>query len=172
MATDKRHEIIEQLYEKAHRFLHEDEVIDATVNADLSIIDANYIINSLLEKGVYISENIKTALSEQKKEAKTAVPRTIGERKSPEDPTTFKMLNIPKGSKLTFLKDIHVIAITVDDVNQIELQDGSLKGSLSNVAQILAVRYGYADTSRQGTRWWLYNGEKLFSLRERLDKLR
>ena len=102
MATDKRHEIIEQLYEKAHRFLHEDEVIDATVNANLSIIDANYIINSLLEKGVYISEDIRKALSEQKREAKTASHRTIGERKSPEDPTTFKMLDIPIGSNIIF----------------------------------------------------------------------
>ena len=166
---DNHLELVNSLYDKAHRFLQEDEVIDATVKANLSIIDANYIINKLLEKGVYISENLQEALDKNKKEKKSVIKRTIPSRKHAEIPTTFKMLNIPIGSELLFLKDKNIVAITLDNINQIELRDKSLKGSLSAVARILATQYGYADTARQGPRWWIYKGKTLMSIREQLD---
>lgn len=171
MQQDKRLEIIDWLFEKAHRFLHEDEVVDALINANIDIADTNYIINSLLEKGVYISGSIHDAMSAHEKEIKRVSNECFSSRKIPVIPTTFKMLNIPIGSELLFLKDKNVVAITIDDINQIELKDKSLKGSLSSLAQILAVKYGYADTARQGPRWWTYNGKTLLSIREQLDNV-
>ena len=90
-------------------------------------------------------------------------------RKSPESATTFSMLRIPVGSKLTFLKDRNIVAITLDETNRIRLEDGSLEGSTSRLAQILAVKFGYADVARQGPRWWLYQGQTLLAIREELE---
>ena len=80
MQQDKRLEIIDWLFEKAHRFLHEGEVVDALINANMDIADTNYIINSLLEKGVYISGSIHDAMSAHEKEIKRVIneiPSTV-----------------------------------------------------------------------------------------------
>ena len=59
--------------------------------------------------------------------------------------------------------------ITLDETNRIRLEDESLEGSTSRLAQILAVKFGYADVARQGPRWWLYQGQTLLAIREELE---
>lgn len=161
-------EIVEKLFNKAHRFLTEDEVVNTSLEAKLSLVETNAVIETLISKGVYISENIQESLKEVKKET-TAEKRTIGSRKSPESATTFSMLQIPIGSELTFLKDRKIVAVTLDETNKIKLKDGSLEGSTSRLAQILAVKFGYADVARQGPRWWLFEGKTLLAMREELE---
>ena len=160
--------IVNQLFDNAHLYLTEDEIIDVTLEANLSIVETNSVIETLINKGVYVSENVQEALKKVKKDI-IAEKRTIGSRKSPENATTFSMLQIPVGSELTFLKDNKIIAITQDKVNKIKLKDGSLKGSTSKLAQILAVKFCYADTAKQGPRWWLYKGKTLFEIRKNLE---
>lgn len=166
--TDETNKIIQELFQKSHRFLSEDEIVGAALEAKLSLFDTNAIIEALINKGVYISDNIHDALKNLNKEKKEKT-RTILSRKSPESATTFSMLHIPVGSELTFLKDREVIAITIDDMNRIRLKDGSLEGSTSRLAQILGVKFGYADVARQGPRWWLYQGKTLLAIREELE---
>ena len=166
--TDETYKIIQELYQKSHRFLTEDEVISEALSAKLSLFETNIVVEGLIGKGVYISDNIQDALKKihTNKQKKT---RMILSRKAPESATTFAMLQIPIGSELTFLKDRNIIAITLDDVNRIKLKDGSLEGSTSRIAQILGVKLGYADVARQGPRWWLYQGKTLLAMREELE---
>lgn len=161
-------EIVDQLFNRAHRFLAEDEVVDAALTSKLSLLEINAVIEALMGKGVYISENIYEALKSVKKEVITE-KRIVGSRKSPKAATTFSMLQIPVGSELTFLKDRNIVAITLDEINRIKLKDGSLEGSTSGLARILAVKFGYADVPQQGPLWWLYQGKTLFKIRETLE---
>lgn len=159
---------VEKLFNKAHRFLTEDEVANTSLEAKLSLVETNAVIETLISKGVYISENIQESLKDIKKES-TAEKKATDLRKSPESATTFSMLQIPIGSELTFLKDRKIVAITLDDTNKIKLKDGSLEDSTSRLAQILAVKFGYADVARQGPRWWLFKGKTLLAMREKLE---
>lgn len=165
--TDETNKIVQELFQKSHRFLAEDEVVNAALEAKLSLFETNALIETLISMGVYISDN-NMMLSNNlimigpKK-------RTILSRKSPDSATTFSMLHIPVGAELTFLKDREIVAVTLDDVNRIRLKDGSLEGSTSKLAQILGVKFGYADVARQGPRWWLYHGKTLLAIREELE---
>jgi len=166
--TDETNKIIQELLQKSHRFLAEDEVLDAVISANLSLFEANIVVDTLTNKGIYISDNIQEALN-QLKNKKIKNEKTDLSRKSPINATTFSMLNIPVGSELTFLKDKRIVAITLDEINKIRLKDGSLEGSISKIAQILAVKFGFTDVARQGPRWWVYRGKTLLSIREQLD---
>ncbi|MEI3533973.1 MAG: hypothetical protein V8R11_02410 [Alphaproteobacteria bacterium] len=164
--------IVENLFDKAHRFLSEDEVIEAVLQEKLSLCEINAVIDALIKRGVYVSDDINEAINCLKKDKKITVSSKIItnlSRKIPVEPTTFEMLNIPIGSKLLFLKDKSIVAITTDNINQIKLKDGSLQGSTSGLAQILAARLGYADVARQGPRWWLYQGKTLLKIREEIE---
>lgn len=166
--SDVVNKIVQELFQKSHRFLAEDEVVNAALEAKLSLFETNTVIETLISKGVYISDNIQDALKQVHKDKVEKVSSGMS-RKSPESATTFSMLRIPIGSKLTFLKDRNIVAITLDETNKIRLMDGSLEGSTSRLAQILAVKFGYADVARQGPRWWLYQGQTLLAIREELE---
>lgn len=166
--TDETNKIVQELFQKSHRFLAEDEVVSTALEAKLSLFETNAVIEALIAKGIYISDNIQDALKQVCKDKVEKVSTGMS-RKSPESATTFSMLRIPAGSKLTFLKDRNIVAITLDETNRIRLEDGSLEGSTSRLAQILAVKFGYADVARQGPRWWLYQGQTLLAIREELE---
>lgn len=164
--TDATNKIVHELYENARRFLTEDEIVNCSLAEKLSLFETNTVIEALIKKGVYISDNINAALKQRHNE-QVENKRTIFSRKSPERATTFARLQIPIGSELTFLKDKNIVAITLDSVNKIRLKDGALEGSTSRLAQIIGAKLGYADVARQGPRWWLYNGKTLLSIREK-----
>jgi hypothetical protein len=163
-------EVIERLYENAHRFLTEDEIVKAVFDENLSIYDANQVIESLINRGVYVSDKIENSLQCLKQDKKAATHTHITKRRA-SAPTTFEMLKIPVGSELTFIKDPSIVAITLDDVNQIRLKDGSLQGSVSALARILLPKFGLADSAQQGPRFWLYKGKTLKKIRDDIENM-
>lgn len=78
-------------------------------------------------------------------------------------PFRFSDCNIPVGSELTFIENSDIRAIVVDD-RRIEY-DGETT-SVSALAQKLK---GF-DHPVQGTLWFLYKGEKLTDIRDRIEK--
>ena len=80
-------------------------------------------------------------------------------------PFHFSDCNIPVGSEITFIENSDIKAIVVDD-RRIEY-DGETT-SVSALAQKLK---GF-DHPVQGTLWFLYNGEKLTDIRDRIEKSR
>lgn len=78
-------------------------------------------------------------------------------------PFRFSDCNIPVGSELTFIENNDIKAIVVDD-RRIEY-DGETT-SVSALAQKLK---GF-DHPVQGTLWFLYKGEKLTDIRDRIEK--
>lgn len=78
-------------------------------------------------------------------------------------PFRFSDCNIPVGSELTFIENSNIKAIVVDD-RRIEY-DGETT-SVSALAQKLK---GF-DHPVQGTLWFLYKGEKLTDIRDRIEK--
>lgn len=83
---------------------------------------------------------------------------------------TFSMLDIPVGSELTFVEDPSIKAYTVNDNSTVLLDDGA-KVSLSRAVAIVKRRLGTATPSEayQGGNYWIYNGERLTSIRNRIE---
>lgn len=83
---------------------------------------------------------------------------------------TFSMLEIPVGSELTFSEDSSIKAHTIDMQNMIMLDDGT-KTTLSRGVAIVKRRLGTATQSEayQGGNYWLYNGERLTNIRNRME---
>lgn len=73
----------------------------------------------------------------------------------------FSMLGIPVGSTLVFTKDTSVTCVTKDDVNQVEYKGETY--SLSALAKLLL-----NTVAAQGGKYFMYNGEALTSMRQRL----
>lgn len=82
---------------------------------------------------------------------------------------TFSMLNIPVGAELTFAEDPSIKAHVVNSTNAVELEDGT-RVTLTNATRIVKRRLGTATPSEayQGGHYWLYNEERLTSIRERV----
>lgn len=81
---------------------------------------------------------------------------------------TFSMLNIPVGAELTFVEDPSVKAHVVDAANTVKLSDGT-QATLSRAVTIIKRQLGTATHSEayQGGAYWLYQGERLTSIRNR-----
>lgn len=90
-------------------------------------------------------------------------------RLKPSSRLTFSMLNIPVGAELTFAEDSSIKARVVNLANIIELESGT-KASLSKAAMIVKRQLGTdtASEAYRGGHYWLYNGERLTSIRERV----
>lgn len=84
---------------------------------------------------------------------------------------TFAMLGIPVGSELVFSEDPNTKARTIDDKNMIMLDDGT-KVTLSRGVVLVKRRLGTATSSEvyQGGNYWLFNGERLTSIRNGLEQ--
>lgn len=82
----------------------------------------------------------------------------------------FSMLGIPVGSELVFSEDMTVKAHTLDNDNMVVLDDGT-KVTLSRAVMLVKRRLGTATPSEayQGGNYWLYNGERLTSIRNRIE---
>lgn len=91
-------------------------------------------------------------------------------RLKPSSRLTFSMLDIPVGAELTFAEDPSIKAHVVNSTNAVELEDGT-RVTLTNAARIVKRRLGTATSSEayQGGHYWLYNGERLTSIRERVE---
>lgn len=78
---------------------------------------------------------------------------------------TFKLLDIPVGSKLTFINDETKVVVTLNDERSVSFNDKETV--LSEVARELL---GWKRRP-QGTNYFLYKGETLVQRRERLSNL-
>lgn len=83
---------------------------------------------------------------------------------------TFSMLHIPIGAELTFVENPSIKAYVADDNNLVVLEDGS-RVSLSRAVAVVKRQLGTATQSEayQGGVYWLYQGERLTSIRNRLE---
>jgi hypothetical protein len=77
--------------------------------------------------------------------------------------TTFKMLGVPIGSKLTAANHAIPDVTVVDDINQVRLPDGSVKSISRAVIDALG---GH----RNGFQVYKYNGKPLSSIRKSFDE--
>lgn len=84
---------------------------------------------------------------------------------------TFAMLGIPIGSELVFSEDPSIKARTADNKNMIILDDGT-RVTLSRGVILVKRRLGTQTNSEayQGGNYWLYNGERLTSIRNELKQ--
>lgn len=91
-------------------------------------------------------------------------------RLKPSSRLTFSMLNIPVGAELAFVEDPSIKAHVVNSINAVELEDGT-RVTLTNAVRIVKRQLGTATLSEayQGGHYWLYNGERLTSIRSRLE---
>lgn len=76
--------------------------------------------------------------------------------------TTFKMLGVPVGSKLTATNKNIPDVIVCDDINQVQLPDGSVKSISRAVIDAIG---GH----RNGFSVYKYNGKQLSSIRKSFD---
>lgn len=77
--------------------------------------------------------------------------------------TTFKMLGVPIGSKLTAANHAIPDVTVVDDINQVRLPDGSVKSISRAVIDAIG---GH----RNGFQVYKYNGKPLSSIRKSFDE--
>lgn len=98
------------------------------------------------------SDNVKNAHGQMRKKLK------------------FSMLGIPVGAELVFVEDSRVKARVADNNNMVILEDGT-RASLSRAVVIVKRQLGTATPSEayQGGNYWLYNGERLTTIRERIE---
>ena len=75
---------------------------------------------------------------------------------------SFKMLNIPVGSTLTYVKDNSITCVTVDEMNQVKYNDTVY--TLSGL-----VKYLKKGGTWQGSLYFTYNGKLLTQIREELE---
>lgn len=77
--------------------------------------------------------------------------------------TTFKMLGIPVGSDLVFIKDRRIIVKTVNDINRV-VYNNTEYGISTLAAKLLNIQ------TARGYSYFTYNGELLTDIRARLGK--
>lgn len=77
--------------------------------------------------------------------------------------TTFKMLNIPAGSKLTPINNAYPVLTTVDEENHVLLPGGEIKTVSRAVVDI-------TNNPRNGYSTYKYNGKLLSNIRKEIDK--
>ena len=80
------------------------------------------------------------------------------------------MLNIPVGAELTFSENDAVKATVKNDINVVELQDGT-KATLSRAVVIVKRKLGTQTPSEayQGGNYWLYKRQRLTTIRNQLE---
>lgn len=130
----------------------------------LTLDDAEIIVTNTQEDGS--AQLCSTSISPIVQFSQSQPPRS---RKATR--LTFSMLGIPVGSEIIFSEDSNVKAYTADGDNTIILDDGT-RTTLSGGVVIVKRRLGTATSSEayQGGNYWLYNGERLTSLRAIIDQ--
>lgn len=85
---------------------------------------------------------------------------------------TFDLLHIPVGAELVFSENDVIRAIVIDESNMVRLQDGT-EATLSGAVAIVKRTLGTATGSEayQGGAYWLYNGQRLTTIRDQLENL-
>ena len=135
---------------------------------EMSVDDA-YNILSIIAKITGTEEQlVKNPLSDTYFDSGITVSYTTDSNSSfdsskKSENTTFKMLGIPVGSELVFIKDRQIIVKTADDVNRVIYNsiEYSISGFVMNILN---------KQSANGFKYFTYNGEILTDIRIRLGK--
>ena len=80
----------------------------------------------------------------------------------------FKMLDIPIGSVLTFSKDEKIVATVL--TNRTIEYNGEDTSISSSAADILTTQFEYKSRAVSGSDYWMFEGEKLWERRHRLER--
>lgn len=91
--------------------------------------------------------------------------------KSQRSNNSFKLLNIPVGTEISFLLDDSIIAKVVDNKNHIEYE--GIQYTPTGLAEKLLIEhYGWAETTRvNGWRYFVIGGMTLSDLREQIEQI-
>ena len=138
-----RHSQNREFYEMDHHKAYDILSAIAQINGD----EEKLIINPFSDAYFSQQDNLSSA--------------SLNSDLNKKDKLTFGALAIPIGSTLVFVKDQSISCITKDDKNKVEYQGvtytiSGLAKKLLNVASI------------QGGKYFMYNGEVLTDIRERL----
>lgn len=140
----KNREFYEMDCEKAYDILS----AIAQINGNEEQLIKNPFSDSYFETQIIeISENTESVQSEK-------APK--------KDNLKFSMINIPIGSTLVFVRDTSITCTTINDINQVEYNGGIY--TISGLAKILL----NAKNRVQGGLYFMYNGEVLTDIRNRL----
>ena len=80
----------------------------------------------------------------------------------------FKMLDIPIGSVLTFSKDENIVGTVL--TNRTIEYNGEESSISSSAADILTSQFGHKSRIVSGSDYWMFEGEKLWERRHRLER--
>lgn len=130
---------------------------------EMSIEDA-YNILSIIAKITGTEEQlVKNPLNDTYFDSSTTVSYNIDSNSKRVENTTFKMLGIPIGSDLVFIKDRRIVVKTADDKNRViyNKQIYSISTLAANLLNMQTAR-GYS--------YFTYKGELLTDIRTRLGK--
>jgi hypothetical protein len=163
-------------YNEAEKFIH--KMIDL-VAPDIRIRKGREFFNVLPRKAFeilqlcadqYDDSEIEIHDEELLVEVNALVESTSDKITLRREPLTFEMLGIPVGSELTFVEQPGMVAIVVDRVNTVRIDD--LELSLSAAVRELKHKFGTMTPSDtyQGGLYFEYNGEKLTDIRKRLGR--
>ncbi len=106
-------------------------------------------------------DNNKTYISEEKKLHANKEERQGNFR--------FSMVGITTGSKITFVDDPTIIA-TVEDANTSKVIFKGKSVKLTPISREILRKFGKIHKAAQGTRYWMFNNERLIDMRKRMDE--
>jgi len=161
-------------YEAAEKQIH--GLIDL-VNPDIRIRKGREFFNVTPEKALSIFRQCARTIDDAEIEVfhendtlaqyhlKNPV-KTLSKKKK----LTFKLLNIPIGTELSFVEDKNVKATVINETNLIRLQDGT-ETTLSGAVATIKRGLGTATKSEayQGGMYWLYKGQRLTTIRSQYE---
>jgi len=93
--------------------------------------------------------------------------RSLNKEKTIRGRFNFDMVDIPIGSKLTFVKDTEITSIVFDN-HKVEFE-GEVHSLTSSTLKIVH-RMGYTWSKVSGPSYWMYEGETLTERRSRMEK--
>lgn len=167
-------------YEDAEKQIH--GLIDL-VNPDMRIRKGREFFNVTPEKALSIFQQCARTLDDAEIEVFDSKPVLSSIEKphsapkahktgktTPIHSLTFEMINIPVGAELSFVENEKIKAIVINNRNLIRLQDGT-EATLSRATRIVKEALGTGNTSGsyQGGLFWLYNGQRLTTIREQIE---
>ena len=142
-------------YDEKEKLIHTIFSKSQVSNSELFALDKD-IAKQMLESfgGEQIYPKTTKALQTKTSDEKVSEPKKKCN-------LTFKMLGIPIGSELVYIKDNNIKVKTFDENSRVEYQNNIYK--LSTLVKKIM---GYGEW--QGSMFFTYNGEKLTDMRERL----
>ena len=150
----KLHKLIDSL-DPSLRHAHNREFYDMDYQKAFEILSAIAQINGEEEK-LIINPYSDSYFSTQENANSSSSPAS-----PKKDKLTFGLLQIPIGSTLVFVKNHAITCITKDDMNHVEYKGEPY--TISGLAKKLL-----NGSSAQGGKYFMYNGEVLVEIRERL----